>query len=173
MAGADPTAKEPKMEAREVRSVEDAIRIVEELELTHVKVGVFDIDGIMRGKYMSRQKFISSLKKGFGFCDVVLGWDSDDQLYDNVKFTGWHTGYPDAPVRIIPESCRDLPFEDTLLFLAEFAPPADTVGPRAALRRVVEKARGMGYEANASVEFEFFVFTETPMSVREKGYRNL
>jgi len=161
------------MEPRDVQTIEDAIAIVEELELTHVKVGVFDIDGIMRGKYMSRDKFISSLKKGFGFCDVVLGWDSDDQLYDNVKFTGWHTGYPDAPARIIPESCRELPFEDTLLFLAEFASPADTIGPRAALRRVVEKAKSMGFRAFAAVELEFFVFTETPDSVREKGYRNL
>ena len=161
------------MEPREVRTIEDAIAIVEELQLTHVKVGVFDIDGIMRGKYMSREKFISSLKKGFGFCDVVLGWDSDDQLYDNVKFTGWHTGYPDAPARIIPESCRELPFEDTLLFIAEFAPPADTVGPRAALRRVVNKAESLGFKAFASVELEFFVFTETPDTVREKGYRNL
>ncbi len=58
----------------------------------------------MRGKYMSRDKFISALESGFGFCDVVLGWDSNDQLYDNVKFTGWHTAYPDAPVRLLPET---------------------------------------------------------------------
>ena len=72
--------------------------------MSHVKVGVFDIDGIMRGKYMSRAKFISALESGYGFCDVVLGWDCQDQLYDNVKYTGWHTGYPDAPVRILPET---------------------------------------------------------------------
>ena len=74
--------------------------------LPHVKVGAFDIDGILRGKYVSREKFLSALEGGFGFCDVVLGWDCQDQLYDNVKFTGWHTGYPDAPVRILPDSCR-------------------------------------------------------------------
>ena len=55
------------------------------------------------------------------FCDVVLGWDCQDQLYDNVKYTGWHTGYPDAPARVVPESCRPLPFEGNgLFFLAEF-----------------------------------------------------
>ena len=73
----------------------------------------------MRGKYMSREKFFSSLEKGCAFCDVVLGWDLKDQLYDNVSYTGGHTGYPDAPVRILPESCRDIPFEDgMLLFIA-------------------------------------------------------
>ena len=51
-------------------------------------------------------------------CDVVLGWDSNDQLYDNVHVTGWHTGYPDAQVRLLPETMRLLPMEDNLpLFL--------------------------------------------------------
>jgi glutamine synthetase len=84
------------MEPRQVRSAADARAIVEARDLPHVKVGAFDIDGIMRGKYMSRDKFLSALEGGFGFCDVVLGWDCQDQLYDNVKFTGWHTGYPDG-----------------------------------------------------------------------------
>lgn len=42
---------------REIRTIEDAKRIVEERQLTHVKVGLFDIDGVMLGKYMSRNKF--------------------------------------------------------------------------------------------------------------------
>ncbi len=109
------------MDARQVRTKEDAKCIVEERGLSHVKLGVTDIDGIMRGKYVSRSKFFSILEKGMSFCDVVLGWDSNDQLYDNVTYTGWHTAYPDAPVRIVPESCRDLPVEgDMLFFLAEF-----------------------------------------------------
>ena len=92
------------MTPESVRTAADARNIVEERKLDHVKVGVFDNDGVMRGKYMGRDKFFSALDKGFGFCDVVLGWDSNDQLYDNVKYTGWHTAYPDAPVRVLPET---------------------------------------------------------------------
>ena len=91
------------MNPRSVNSIEDAKKIVAERKLTHIKVGLIDIDGIMRGKYMSREKFFSSLDHGFAFCDVVLGWDSHDEVYDNVTYSGWHTGYPDAPARIIPE----------------------------------------------------------------------
>jgi glutamine synthetase len=162
------------MKASEVRSVEDAKAIVEKRGLSHVKVGVFDVDGILRGKYMSKDKFFGALDKGFGFCDVLFGWDSEDQLYDNVKFTGWHTGFPDAPVRLLPGSCRDIPFEDgMLLFLGEFEPPAQAVCPRGTLRRVIERGRNMGYEAFAAFEYEFFVFEETPHSVREKRYRDM
>jgi glutamine synthetase len=162
------------MDPRKVKTEADARVIVEERGLTHVKVGVFDIDGIMRGKYMSRAKFESALEGGFGFCDVVLGWDSKDQLYDNARYTGWHTGYPDANVRLLPESCRALPWEDPVVFfLGEFSGKAEQVCPRAVLRRVLDRAKRMGYEAYAGFEYEFFVFKETPESIREKGYKNL
>ena len=157
-----------------LKSVEDAKTIINERGINNVKIGFFDADGVMRGKYMSRSKFFSSLDKGFAFCDVVLGWDSNDELYDNVKYTGWHTGYPDAPMRVIPESGREIPFEEnTLLFLAEFTDEAEKVCPRGTLRRVVNKAADMGFAAFGSCEFEFFVFNETSQSIREKGYRNL
>jgi glutamine synthetase len=162
------------MQPGQVRNARDARAIVEERKLTHVKVGVFDVDGILRGKYLSREKFFGALEKGFGFCDVVLGWDSNDQLYDNVTYTGWHTGYPDANVRILPQTCRPLPWEgDGLFFLCEFVPPAETVCPRGTLRRVIERGRQMGFEPYAGFEYEFFVFNETPETVRAKNYRDL
>ncbi len=162
------------MKTREVRTIDDARQIVRERELDYVKVGLFDIDGVMRGKYMQRDKFLSALDGGFGFCDVVLGWDSSDQLYDNVSVTGWHTGYGDAKVRIIPESCRELPLEErSLLFLAEFAPPTESVCPRGLLRRVLRHGKELGFNATAACEFEFFLFEETPHSAREKNFRNL
>ena len=162
------------IEPRQVRSVADAKAIVEQRGLAHVKVGVFDIDGIMRGKYMSRAKFLSALESGYGFCDVVLGWDCQDQLYDNVKFTGWHTGYPDAPVRILPETCRPLPFEDNnLFFLSEFTSQAEQICPRGLLRRVIDKAAKLGFTPYAGFEYEVFFFDETPESVRAKNYRGL
>lgn len=162
------------MDTRQVKTAADAQRLVNERNIERVKVGVFDVDGILRGKYMSREKFLSALDGGFGFCDVVLGWDSNDQLYDNVAYTGWHTAYPDAPVRILPDTCREIPWEpNTLFFLGEFDAAAEAVCPRALLRRVLERAAGMGFKVLGACEYEFFLFEETPHSVREKNYRGL
>jgi glutamine synthetase len=162
------------LQPEEVRTVAQARTIVEERSLQHVKVGVFDNDGILRGKYLDRNKFFAALEKGMGFCDVVLGWDSNDQQYDNITFTGWHTAFPDAPVRLLPQTCRALPLEgNMLLFLGEFAGAAEEVCPRATLRRVLKRATAMGYGAAAAAEYEFFLFNETPASVRAKGYRGL
>lgn len=162
------------MDTRQVKTAADAQRLVNERNFERVKVGVFDVDGILRGKYMSKEKFLSALDSGFGFCDVVLGWDSNDQLYDNVAYTGWHTAYPDAPVRILPDTCREIPWEpNTLFFLGEFDAAAEAVCPRALLRRVLERAAGMGFKVLGACEYEFFLFEETPHSVREKNYRGL
>jgi len=164
------------MNPRDVKTVEDAKRIVEERGLKFVKVGLHDVDGVMRGKYMSKEKFFSALDGGFAFCDVVLGWDSNDQLYEtkDVTYTGWHTGYPDAAVKVLPESCRDIPFEPgMLLFLCDFEGEAADLCPRNLLGRILKRADDMGFDTFAAFEYEFFLFDETPDSVREKGYRNL
>jgi glutamine synthetase len=162
------------MDPRQVKTAADARKIVKERSLTHIKVGVHDIDGILRGKYIHIDKFHSALEGGFGFCDVVLGWDSNDQLYDNVTYTGWHSGYPDANVRILPDTCREIATEPgNLMFLCEFVGKAEEICPRATLRRVLARAEKMGFEVKVGFEYEFFVFAETAFSIREKGFKNL
>lgn len=153
---------------------EEILKLVSGRSPACAKVGVFDGDGIFRGKYMAVDKLESALNKGFGFCDVVLGWDSNDQLYDNISFTGWHTAYPDAQARLLPETVRILPFEGGMpLILGEFSGRAEAICPRGILRRVLDRAADKGWKVKAACEFEFFVFDETPQSVRDKGYRNL
>ncbi len=157
-----------------IQSAEEAARHVRAHDQNMVKVGVTDVDGVLRGKFMHRDKFLSALEDGFGFCDVVLGWDVNDQLYDREGLTGWHTGFPDAPVRIAPETGRQVPGEDNCwLFLGEFAGTAEGLCPRGLLRRVLSRADDMGFAVKAGFEYEFFVFTETPESVREKHYQDM
>ena len=78
------TTERDGLKAGDLHSSEDVLKAFDERGLKYAKVGVFDIDGILRGKLINRDKFASALDKGFGFCDVIFGWDSDDQLYDNV-----------------------------------------------------------------------------------------
>ena len=143
-----------------------------------VMLGLADVDGVLRGKYVSLAKFASLLHKGGGFCDCVFGWDLDDQLYDSGPEapTGWHTGFPDAGYRLIVASERALP-DGTPYFIGEFVGEADEdahpVCPRAVLRRVLARAAAAGLTAKAGFEYELFVFRETPASVRAKGFRDL
>jgi glutamine synthetase len=147
---------------------------IEREGIRRFKIGIFDIDGVFRGKYVDREKLRSAVDKGFGFCDVVLGWDAHDELYDRVEVSGWHTGYRDAPVRLDLSTLRRIPFEpDTLLLLGSFQESYAEVCPRTLLARSLDRAREMGFDVAGAFEYEFFLFDETPHGVREKGYRNL
>ena len=59
------------MHSRDVKTKNDIKKIIEKRDLKHIKVGVFDLDGILRGKYMARDKFFSALDNGFGFVGAV------------------------------------------------------------------------------------------------------
>lgn len=145
--------------------------------IRRVKVGGFDVDGILRGKYLSLEKFWSTLNDPLGFCDVVFGWDATDTLYDNARVTGWHTGYPDTRARIDASTFRVLPWEpDTAVFLLDFVNQDGSphpACPRGLLRRVIAHARAAGFSPSVGAEFEFFVFRETPESLRAKRFHEL
>ncbi len=146
-------------------------------DLSRVKLAITDIDGVLRGKYISKKKFDSVINSSSAFCDCVFGWDVADTLYDNAKFTGWHTAYPDAPFKIDRATERYLPDENLPFFLGDFLPPDGEeyhpVCPRNLLKKILEKANTMGFGANLAFEYEFFLFLENSQSVRDKNYRNL
>ncbi len=142
-----------------------------------VKVAITDMDGILRGKYMSAEKFLSVVDSNFGFCDVVFGWDANDLAYDNGSYTGWHTGYPDAKATIDINTFRKIPWEnDVPFFLGDFVDSKNdalSVCPRRLLKKVIDEADKAGFAAYFSQEFEWFNFEETPQSLQEKNFSKL
>jgi glutamine synthetase len=142
-----------------------------------VKLAITDIDGIMRGKYISTEKFLGIIEGNLGFCDVVFGWDAGDVAYDNSSYTGWHSGYPDAKAKLDLGTFRKIPWENDLpFFLGEFINEADKpleICPRQLLKKVIAEADKEGYTPYFSQEFEWFNFAETPQSLADKNYTKL
>ena len=144
----------------------------------YVKVAITDLDGVLRGKYMHVDKFLKSIESGYGFCDVIFGWDSSDALYEfkvsdeQNLFTGWQTGFPDQTVKILLDSKRTIPFEkNTPFFLSELKD--GEVCPRSVLKKVLSLLRESGLKGKSALEYEFFLFNESPISVKDKGFKNL
>ena len=134
-----------------------------------VKVAITDIDGVLRGKYLHKDKFLSAAEGGgFGFCNVVFGWDSADVCYDNATYTGWHTGYPDAVAKVDLSTARTVPWDGGVpFFLADFQDARGAplpVCPRQLLKNMVGRAQAAGFAPRAGLEFEWFNFQETPQS---------
>jgi len=167
------------MDIRKLITIDDVVNYLKEDQVNYIKIGITDIDGVIRGKYMHVNKFLKSIESGgFGFCDVIFGWDSSDNLYGfsnsktNKQFTGWHTGYPDTKVRILLDTARQIPFEKNIpFFLSELE--ESVVCPRNVLKKVLQKLKTMGLKAHSALEYEFFLFEETPRSIRDKNFKNL
>lgn len=174
------SSKAPRATASTRASLNDPAALVDRLRaegITRAKIGGFDIDGVLRGKYVSLEKLRSALGKGFGFCDVIFGWDVADVLYDNATLTGWHTGYPDAHAVLDVDTLRRIPWEPGVVaMLADFR---DDRGrdhpacPRSLLRRVIARAAALGFTPKVGVEFEFFLFQETRDSLQAKHFQDL
>ncbi len=158
------------------KSKDEIKKFIKEHEIKSVKLAITDIDGIMRGKYISAKKFLAAIDKGFGFCNVIFGWDSNDVLYKKDSFTGWKDGFKDAWANIDTSSFRILPTEEnkSIICLADFSDSkAAAVCPRSILKKVLNQVQEMGYSAKAAMEFEFFLFNETSKSIRDKNYNYL
>ncbi len=153
---------------------EAALEYIQESNVQKIKVAVTDIDGVLRGKYINKEKFFSAVQKGFGFCSVIFGWDCHDNCYDNSKVSGWHNGYPDVNAKIDLNTFRKLPWDNqTPFFLADFEDEngvALASCPRQLLKKVIKKSESLELHSYFGLEFEWFNFKETSQSLQEKQF---
>ena len=153
--------------------------IIDQLQQSNadkIKFAVTDIDGVLRGKVISMNKFLKGMQTGIGFCNVVFGWDINDACYDNGDVSGWHTGYPDAFASIDPATFRRIPWQNDIpFFLADFsnAPEVAAACPRTLLKRIEQQCAQMGFTPFFAKEFEWFNFIETPQTLQDKQFVNL
>ncbi|KAK3903985.1 hypothetical protein C8A05DRAFT_32233 [Staphylotrichum tortipilum] len=133
-----------------------------------VKLAGVDVDGILRGKLVSKKKFLSIAQDGFGFCSVIFGWDMHDMTYmRELKVSNKENGYRD--ILAIPDlsSFRRIPWENNVpFFLVSFFDP-DTKDPvpacpRGLLKAQLEKFAAKGQGAMAGAEYEFYQFKAPP-----------
>ena len=133
-----------------------ALTAVRKSGSSKVKVAVSDIDGVLRGKYLHIDKFLGAAEPapagGFGFCDVVFGWDVADQTLRQHAAHRLAARLPrraraprpgDAAQRavgrqraVLPRRVRQTP---------DHTP--SPICPRQTLKRVLARAEKMGFAA--------------------------
>jgi len=126
-----------------------------------VKLAGVDVDGQLRGKVVSKKKFLSVAKDGFGFCSVIFGWDMHDMTYfKELKVSNKENGYHDIIAKVDLSSFRRIPWEnDVPFFLVTFFDPDSdkpiSACPRGLLKTAVDKihAKGIGAMAGGMLEF--------------------
>jgi glutamine synthetase len=156
-------------------SKEQLIKELKEDPRQKVKYVVVDMDGVLRGKVVHNDKFISCLESGSSFCDVVLGWDSSDTCYEEeIKFTGWQTGFPDVSTVVDISTYRKVPWDDDVaFFIADFRGKQGeqlSICPRSLLKKVKAETEALGFQSVFAQEFEWFNFQDSSDALHARGF---
>jgi glutamine synthetase len=116
-----------------------------------------DSDGVLRGKVMSKEKFLSIVQGGFGFSSAVFGWDMQDMLYTtDARVSPPDSGYSDFVAVPDLASFRRIPWEENIpLFLLRFVDGNErpvVADGRNMLKSLTDKLAGSGCQVMAGGE---------------------
>jgi glutamine synthetase len=122
-------------------TADEILTLVSDRTPNCAKVGVFDVDGIFRGKYLAADKLGSALKKASASATSCLAGIPTTSFTTTCPSPAGTPPIPTAEARLLPETMRTLPFEGGMpLVLGEFSGRAEAVCPRGVLRRVLDRA---------------------------------
>ncbi len=135
-----------------------------------------DTHGILRGKRVPLAELPGALERGIALCEAIWALPIDERQPVGAPdghrgyFPG--QGYPDMVAVPDPATARDVPWQHrTALVLCDFVHRDGAtvpISPRDLLRRVVTRARGMGFEPLVGIELEFYLLLESPASLAVK-----
>ncbi|RDW60716.1 hypothetical protein BP6252_12099 [Coleophoma cylindrospora] len=135
-----------------------------------VKVAGVDADGLLRGKIISKAKFLAVATAGFGMSSALFGWDMHDVIHTtSTTYNAKEGGFADFIATPDLRSFRRIPWENNIpFFLLHFSMGGKPVMPcsRSILKAKCNELRQHGYQAKAGVELEFVNY-QTPS---EDGY---
>ena len=142
------------------------------------KMGAVDLDGIWRGKRIAADYFVESVAEHGSFvCNILFGWDVQDEPIPNLEYTGSHNGYPDINIRPDLSTLALVPWEpgvaSVICDVFERDGSALDLSPRTLLRSMIERAEGQGYHPVAAYEFEFYLLRGTAHDLAKRGWRDL
>ncbi|HEY7840473.1 MAG TPA: hypothetical protein VIC61_02800, partial [Gammaproteobacteria bacterium] len=159
----------------QIASRADALRLIESKQVRRVYVAVCDLQGQLRAKSTPVAKFRAMLEKGLTMPPILPATDFTDVIHP-VRLDADAARHGDGPARVVPETCRAIPWEAAdanLLFLAELTGPAENFDPRAQYRRIEARANELGFRPLHAVEYEATLLRETHDSAHAKNFRDL
>lgn len=148
---------------------------LEEHDIQIVRIEGTNLEGSFIGKWVSPQKFVSSLSSGFAFADVAFGLDMSNAPQFGFAMPSWRG------------DLKDIFWHADLSTMVEWAPGrASVIGdfrdadgesisacPRGALRRLSTRLAAQGLVGKVAVEIEATVFEESIQQARAKDYKDL
>ena len=146
-------------------------------EIDTVLVAGIDMQGRLMGKRFHAQFFVDGGWEETHCCNYLLAVDMEMNTVQGYKSSNWQTGYGDYILKTDMSTLRRVPWlEGTAMVLGDTldhhhqpVPHA----PRNILKRQVERARAMGFDAMMATELEFYLFENSYESLRDSNFSGL
>jgi len=158
----------------------DELRGLYEIEeIDTVVVGFTDHYGRLLGKRFDVEFFLDdAVVGGTHSCDYLLTADIEMEPVPGYSYANWELGYGDFHLVPDMETLRRAAWLPGAAFVLCDIEDVTThepvsVAPRSILKRQVERAKAIGFEAKAASELEFFLYTDSYRQVHEKGHVGL
>src|SRR5436305_6684312 len=153
--------------------------LVAQGEVETVIVGFTDHYGRLMGKRFDAEMFVQDIgEHGAHACDYLLTVDMEMDPVPGYKFANWELGYGDFHLVPDMKTLRRATWLDkTALVICDVKDEKThdliAVAPRSILRRQVDAARKMNFQAFAATELEHYLFRTSYRDAAQKGYRDL
>jgi glutamine synthetase len=159
-------------------SVDDLETWIRHGRIDTVINAITDLQGRLMGKRITGDFFLEHARHGTHFCTYLLGTDMEMRTPPGYQLMSWETGYGDWLADPDWTTLRVIPWlEKTALVLADVRDEETgaliPVAPRTILRRQVERARALGYEAMMASELEFYLLRDTYEGAAAKHFHGL
>ncbi|HET7671738.1 MAG TPA: glutamine synthetase family protein [Burkholderiales bacterium] len=154
-------------------------KLVKQGEIDTVVAGFTDHYGRMLGKRFDAEMFIEQVAaEGGHACDYVLTVDMEMEPVPGYKFANWELGYGDF--HMVPDltTLRRASWLDRSALVICDIKDEEThdlvhVAPRSILRRQVDAAAKLKFQAFAATELEHYLFRGSYRDAAQKAYRDL
>jgi glutamine synthetase len=148
-------------------------------QIDTVLLSFTDLYGRQFGKRLDAEYFLEGAAgHGTHACDYLLTVDMEMEPVPGYRAASWERGYGDFHMQPDMATLRKADWlEKTALVICdlldvhthELVPHA----PRSILRRQIERAKSMGYDAMAGSEIEYYIFRESYREAARAGYAGL
>lgn len=147
-------------------------------EIDTVLTASVDMQGRLIGKRFVAQFFVDSAYEETHGCNYLMADDIDMEPVPGYKAASWSKGYGDFVMKPDLSTIRPVPWlEKTALVICDAQDHHTREdlphSPRGILRRQLKRLEERGYIAYFASELEFFLFSETYATARDKHWQKL
>ena len=160
-------------------TLDELTRLVGAAEIDTVLLSFTDHYGRQLGKRLDAGFFLEqAAAHGTHACDYLLTTDMEMEPVPGYAFASWERGYGDF--HVVPDMAtlrRATWLDRTALVICDLVERNGhgwvAQAPRSILRKQLERAAGLGYQAMAGSELEYYLFTNSFRQAAGAGYAGL